>query len=121
MVANDDLVAAVRGALSDAGTVREVKMFGGTAFLLNGNMVAAASPRGLLLRVGKERHEAVIERKGVRPMMMKGRPLAGYVYVDPATLTARTLKTWLDEATTFVRTLPAREAVSKARKGSKSK
>ena len=31
----------------------EVKMFGGTGFLLNGNLVAAVSKRGLLLRVGK--------------------------------------------------------------------
>lgn len=117
MVANDDLAVKVRAVLSDAGTIREIKMFGGTAFLLNGNMVAAASPRGLLLRVGKERHDAVIGRKGVRPMMMRGRLLIGYLYVDPDTLTARTLKSWIDEAVTFVRTLPAREAANKARKG----
>ena len=30
-------------------------MFGGIGFMLNGNMVAAASKRGLLVRVGKDR------------------------------------------------------------------
>jgi TfoX/Sxy family transcriptional regulator of competence genes len=47
----DDFAAT---ALVGAGVsaIREVKMFGGIAFLLNGNMVAAASNRGLLVRVG---------------------------------------------------------------------
>jgi TfoX/Sxy family transcriptional regulator of competence genes len=30
-----------------------MKMFGGVAFMLNGNMLAGMSKRGLLLRVGK--------------------------------------------------------------------
>jgi len=30
-------------------------MFGGIGFMLNGNLVAGASPRGLLVRVGKDR------------------------------------------------------------------
>jgi TfoX/Sxy family transcriptional regulator of competence genes len=116
MPTESELIEDVRAALSDAGTISEMKMFGGTAFLLNGHMVAAASPRGLLLRVGKERHEAVVRRKAVRPMMMRGRMLTGYVYADPAALTARTLKAWLGEAVTFVRTLPPKKAGKTARK-----
>jgi TfoX/Sxy family transcriptional regulator of competence genes len=116
MPTESELVEDVRAVLSDAGTMSEMKMFGGTAFLLNGHMVAAASPRGLLLRVGKERHEAVVGRKGVRPMMMRGRLMTGYVYADPATLTTRTLKAWLGEAVTFVRTLPPKKAGKTARK-----
>lgn len=111
-----ELVEDVRAALSDAGTIREVRMFGGTAFLLNGNLVAAASPRGLLLRVGEERQEAVAGRPGVRPMVMRGRTMKGYVYADPVTLTARTLKSWLAEAVAFVSTLPPKKSGTTARK-----
>lgn len=117
MAANRELVVDVRAALSDAGTVREVRMFGGTAFLLNGHMVAAASPRGLLLRVGEERYEAFVGRRGVRPMVMRGRTMKGYVYADPAALTTRTLEAWLGEAVAFVRTLPPRTSRTTARKG----
>lgn len=92
-------------------------MFGGTAFLLNGHMVAAASPRGLLLRVGEKRYEAVVGRRGMRPMVMRGRPMKGYVYADPAALTARTLEARLGEAVAFVRTLPPRRSGAAVRKG----
>ncbi len=47
----EELTASVRAILAGAGDIREVSMFGGTGFMLNGNMVAAASRRGLLLRV----------------------------------------------------------------------
>ena len=116
MAAKRELVVDVRAALSDAGTIREVKMFGGTAFLLNGNMVAAASPRGLLLRVGKERHDAVVKQPGMQPMVMGGRTMTGYVRADPATLTPRTLKAWLGEAVAFVRTLPPKKSATAVRK-----
>ena len=55
MTAEESLSVAVRGHLSAAGAMSEVNMFGGTGFLLNGNLVAAVSKRGLLLRVGKDR------------------------------------------------------------------
>ena len=115
-MAANQLVVDVRAALSDAGAIREVKMFGGTAFLLNGNMVAAASPRGLLLRVGEERYEAVVGQQGMRPMVMRGRMMKGYVHADPAMLTARTLKAWLGEAVAFVRTLPPKKSGTTVRK-----
>jgi TfoX/Sxy family transcriptional regulator of competence genes len=55
MTAEESLSVAVRGHLSGAGAMSEVKMFDGTGFLLNGNLAAAVSKRGLLLRVGKDR------------------------------------------------------------------
>jgi TfoX/Sxy family transcriptional regulator of competence genes len=53
MTAEESLSVFVRGHLSGAGAMSEVKMFGGTGFMVNGNMVAAVSKRGLLLRVGR--------------------------------------------------------------------
>src|SRR5262245_45782694 len=52
MAFDQDLAASVRTALVGAGAIREVKMFGGIGFMLNGNLVAAVSKRGLLVRVG---------------------------------------------------------------------
>jgi TfoX/Sxy family transcriptional regulator of competence genes len=109
----DELPGAVRAALAGARAVREIKMFGGIGFMLNGNMVAAASKRGLLLRVGSEREADALRRPGTRPMEMRGRKMDGYVYVDPAELTAEAVKEWIDLATAFVQTLPAKAAGEK--------
>jgi TfoX/Sxy family transcriptional regulator of competence genes len=113
MTVNDDLAEAVRAALSGAGAIREVKMFGGTCFMLNGNMVAGLSKRGLLMRVGKNAQKDALARPGARPMEMRGRTLEGYIYVDPAELTGSAVKSWLHLALAFVRTLPPKEAGSK--------
>jgi hypothetical protein len=47
-----NLAASGAATLAGTGDICEVTMFGGIGFMLNGNMVAAASRRGLLLRVG---------------------------------------------------------------------
>ena len=102
-----DLAAAVRAGL--AGTkaaVREVKMFGGIGFMLDGHMVAAVSKRGLLLRVGPEGYAAALARPGARRVEMQRREMRGYVSVDPHILTPTALDAWLSEAARFVRTLP---------------
>ena len=108
MASDQDLTARVRAALGGTIATSEVKMFGGTAFMLNGNMLVAASPRGLLVRVGKEAHAGALNRSGARPMEMKGRIMAGYIRVDPSSLTGRTLKSWLALGLRFVGTLPAK-------------
>ena len=56
MAVDEDLAERMRVALAGTGAVREVRMFGGLCFMLNGNMVAGTSQRGLLTRVGKEQH-----------------------------------------------------------------
>lgn len=64
MRGEDDLAARVRACLASVDGVSERKMFGGVGFMLNGNILAGTSKRGLLLRVGKEHHaEAVAEHR----------------------------------------------------------
>ena len=71
MTAEESLSVAVRGHLSGAGAMSEVKMFGGTGFMLNGNLAAAVSKRGLLLRVGKDRYHDALAWPGARPMEIR--------------------------------------------------
>jgi TfoX/Sxy family transcriptional regulator of competence genes len=106
MAGDEELVASVRAALKGAGAIREVKMFGGIGFMLNGNMVAAASRRGLLLRVGKDRQAEALAQSGARPMVMRGRTMKGYVYVDPPALSKQSVQHGLRMAVAFVQTLP---------------
>jgi TfoX/Sxy family transcriptional regulator of competence genes len=103
---NEKLASDLRAHLASAGAIREVKMFGGIGFMLNNNLVAAVSKRGLLLRLGKNGCGEALKKPGVRPVEMRGRVMGGYVFVDPETLAGKTLRTWLDRAAGFVLTLP---------------
>ena len=116
MTTQEDLAVRVRAALVGAGAVREVRMFGGIGFMLNGNLLAGASPRGLLLRVGKDRQAEALGRPGARPMVMRGRAMAGYIRVAPPALNARTVQAWLRLALPYVLTLPPKSAARKPRR-----
>jgi TfoX/Sxy family transcriptional regulator of competence genes len=118
MADDQELADHVRAALAGTGDVCEVKMFGGVGFMLNGNLVAAASRRGLLLRVGKDRQAEALAQSGARAMVMRGRAMEGYVYVDPPALNRQAVQKWLRLAVTHVQTLPPKaKDKTKWRKG----
>jgi TfoX/Sxy family transcriptional regulator of competence genes len=106
MADDQELAAGVRAYLAGAGDIREVRMFGGIGFMLNGNMVAAASSRGLLLRVGKDRQAEALAQSGTRSMVMRGRVMEGYVYVDSPALRKKATQNGLRMAIAHVKTLP---------------
>jgi TfoX/Sxy family transcriptional regulator of competence genes len=110
MAIDQDLTARLRSALGRSGVIREVKMFGGICFLLNGNMIAGSSPRGLLVRVGKDQHAEALRRPGAGAMEMGGRVMEGYVRVDPAALDDTSLQDWVELARAFVQSLPPKAA-----------
>jgi len=114
MAVDEDLAERMRAVLGTTGAVREVRMFGGLCFMLNGNMVAGTSKRGLLVRVGKDRHSNALARPGAKPMEMAGRSMEGYIFVDPAPRDERALREWLELAVAFVQTLPPKLPKSKS-------
>ena len=116
MSADSDLASRVRAALHGIEALREVKMFGGVGFMVNGNLVAAASPRGLLLRVGRERQDEALSQAGIRPMEMRGRRMQGYVYADPPPSSEDAIKAWLRSALDYVQTLPPKPADPRPRR-----
>jgi TfoX/Sxy family transcriptional regulator of competence genes len=118
MKGEDELAAGVRAALAGVENVTELKMFGGVGFMLNGNLIAGASKRGLLLRVGAERQSEALARPRTRLMEARGRAMAGYVYVDPPPTGEEALQEWIGLALSHVRTLPAKAAGGKPRKRS---
>jgi TfoX/Sxy family transcriptional regulator of competence genes len=122
MSSSNELADRVRRSLDGVTTFEEKAMFGGIAFMVNGHMCVAASKRGLLVRVGPERYQEALAREGARPMEMRGRAMTGYVFIDPSTLTARTMKDWLRMGVSLVQTLPPKSATAtrpRSRKASK--
>jgi len=116
MTDESDLALRVRAALHAVEGVGEVKMFGGVGFMVNGNLVAAASKRGLLLRVGRERQDDALAQPGIRPMEMRGRRMEGYVYADPPPRSEDAIKAWLRSALDYVHTLPPKSADARPRR-----
>ena len=116
MAVDEDLAERMRVALAGTGAVREVRMFGGLCFMLNGNMVAGTSKRGLLVRVGREQQSDALARPGAKRMEMAGRPMEGYVFVDPPPQDDQSLRNWLALAVAIVMSLPPKLARSKPRR-----
>jgi hypothetical protein len=87
--------------------LEEKRMFGGLAFLVEGNLTVAASRRGgLLVRTDPDEADEVLALPGVEPMAPAGRRMPGWVFVDAAALDSETIDAWLDRALSFVATLP---------------
>ncbi len=72
-------------------------MFGGLAFLVNGNMsVVVSSKGGLMVRVPREDTEKLLARGHVSPMEMAGREMRGWVRVAAdGVKTKRQLQSWV--------------------------
>ena len=81
-------------------------MFGGLAFMLNGNMCCGIVGDRLMLRLGAELAETALTRPHVHQMDFTGRPMTGMVYVAHEGLAGRALRAWVDQAAGFARRLP---------------
>jgi TfoX/Sxy family transcriptional regulator of competence genes len=108
MAYDEELAHRVRELVALEHGLDERAMFGGLAFLLDGNMaVAVSSHGGILVRVGPDGAEAALTRPHTKTMVMGGRETKGWVRVDAAGLrTKRQLEPWVRRGVTFARTLP---------------
>ncbi|AEQ51849.1 TfoX/Sxy family protein [Pelagibacterium halotolerans] len=98
----------VRERLAPVPGVTEQKMFGGHAFMLDGNMICGIMKNGALLaRVGKDGYEAALALPGCQPMTMGTKTMSGFVEVDGDVLdTEMGLAQWVDRCMAFAATLP---------------
>jgi hypothetical protein len=107
---DEDFAHRVREQLADHVGVTEKKMFGGLAFLVNGNMAVGLSGGGeLMVRVGPDASDAALARPHTRPFDMTGRPMKGWILVAPeGVLTNRQLAAWVSYGVQFAGTLPSK-------------
>ena len=108
MAYDDELANRVRELLAAESGVTEMKMFGGLAFLVAGNMSVAVSGRGgLMVRFDPKDGDALAAEPHARPFEMRGRPLQGWLRVDPEGLrTKRQLEPWVRRGVAYARSLP---------------
>jgi TfoX/Sxy family transcriptional regulator of competence genes len=105
---DEQLADRIRVLVDTEPGVTEKRMFGGLAFLINGNMsVSASGQGGLLLRVDPEQTDALLDEPHAQPFVMRGRAMDGWLRVDPAGTEADAdLRKWVSRGVAYARTLP---------------
>ncbi len=106
-MAHDEAIAARIRELLTGDDVTEMKMFGGLAFLVRGNMAVAASGQGgLLVRVDPADAPRIVETSNARFMEMRGREMQGWLRVAAEDIREGSqLSRWVGFGTTYARTL----------------
>ena len=107
MAYDQGLTQRIREYLDDYPEASETKMFGGIAFFLNGNMACGVTGDKLMVRVGPDRYEDALAQPHANPFDMTGRPMRGWVTIDPAGLAAdEDLYNWVIQGVEFAQSLP---------------
>jgi len=108
MAYDEDLANRIRELISTEEGLTEQRMFGGLAFLINGNMsVAASGQGGLMLRVEPDETQALLAKPHARPFEMRGREMRGWLRVDSEGVrTKRRLEPWVRRGVAYARSLP---------------
>ena len=108
MAFDEDLADRIRTAIQDRDGVTEKRMFGGLAFLVNGNMAVSASGQGgLLLRVDPSETDSLVGEDGVTRSEMRGRAMEGWVRVDSSAIASdEELTRWVQVGVAYAGSLP---------------
>lgn len=109
MVYKEEIETRVKKIVSSWKNTADKKMFGGICHLLNGNMFCGVHKEFLILRLGREKAENALKLPHVRPFDITGKPMQGWIMVaEDGFKTGDELKSWLGQAKSFVKTLPAK-------------
>lgn len=107
MAYDEGLAERLRSLLRAVPGITEQRMFGGLALLADGHMFVGLLGETLMARVGPARYAAALQQPGARVMDFTGRPMKGYVFVDPAGIEDdAALAQWVTQCRAFVATLP---------------
>ena len=109
MAYDEGVAERLRDLFVDRPGITEKKMFGGLAFMYRGHMLVGILGDSLMARVGAAEYADSLMRPHVREMDFTGRPMKGYVYVDPAGFESDTdLSNWVGLCIRFNESLPAK-------------
>jgi TfoX/Sxy family transcriptional regulator of competence genes len=110
MAYDETLAERIREGLARRQGIEEKKMFGGIGFLLNGNMCVGVWKNSLIARIDLRDGAAALEEPGVREFDVTGRPMKGWILVDPeGTEDDDQLHAWIKLALKFVAKMPGKE------------
>jgi TfoX/Sxy family transcriptional regulator of competence genes len=97
MAYDEFLADRIRKAFSELHTgYEEKKMMGGICYLVNDKMCAGIVKNKLMARIDPDMYEEALARKGCSEMNFTGKPMKGFVFVDPEGMDTDTdLEYWI--------------------------
>ncbi len=110
MAYDEDLANRIRELVLVQDGVTEQRMFGGLAFLIDGNMSVSVSRQGgLMRRVDPAETDALLRKPHARVFEMRGRAMQGWLRVDAEGVrTRRQLERWVARGVAYARSLPSK-------------
>jgi TfoX/Sxy family transcriptional regulator of competence genes len=109
MAFDEHLAQRVRKQLSRRAGLIEKKMFGGLAFLINGNMSVGVHSNELIVRIAPDETDALLREKGVRVFDITGRPMKGWLLVAGSELKDdASLAKWARRGADYASSLPSK-------------
>ena len=107
MAFDEGVAQRVRELLASRQDVGEKRMFGGLAFMVRGNMCCGVVGEELMVRVGPDAYDGALGKPHARPMDFTGRPMKGFVFVDPRGYNDdESLTDWVGRGLAYVTSLP---------------
>ena len=84
MAYDEFLADRIRQTLKEKSVhFEEKKMMGGLTFMVDNKMCVGIVKKNLMARVGPDEYEEALKKEGCNEMNFTGRPLKGYVYIEP--------------------------------------
>jgi len=110
MAYDEKLAGRVRKLLAKRKAIAEKKVFGGVAFLLNGIMCCGVHGQELIVRLNPQETDQSLARPHTRVFDMTGRPIKGWILVEPAGLAREdALAKWVRVGVDYAASLPAKK------------
>lgn len=101
------LAERLANVIASRSDMKQKKMFGGIAWLLNGNVCVGIHKEWLVIRIGIDRAGLVLKEPHAKPMDITGKPMKGWIMVSPDGLESDAdLKRFVGMAIAFAQTLP---------------
>jgi TfoX/Sxy family transcriptional regulator of competence genes len=106
---SEELARRIREVMDGRDGVTEGEMFGGGAWMVNGNMACGTAGDSLVVRVAPSDRDRVLAEAHVHPLMRGKRTMRGFVTVDSAAIADDAdLTRWIDAAAGYAAWLPPR-------------
>ncbi len=107
MAYSEELAERIRDVIDGRPGVVERKMFGGIAWMVNGNMACGIIGDDLMVRLDRDDAEAAQAEEHVGPMEFTGRPMRGFILVGAEGIEGDAdLGRWVDAGADFAESLP---------------
>lgn len=104
---NNEIADEIRAIIGKHPGLSEREMFGGIAFMINGNMAVGVSGDELMVRVGKDAHDEMVALPGAATFDKSARPMRGWLNVtSEGFATEDDFKAWIGRGVSFAESLP---------------